>query len=263
MLAWIVSTHRVVASAPPHHSEGAIRQSADLPKPLSQSIKAGRLRLIKSFQAKAGLHGYLVERHGRYGVLYGFHGYLLAGQLISPDGRNLSDVYARRYMPVTSLASIVGMLKAKGRMVTLGAKGQAPTLYVFEDPNCIYCHRLDEMLKPFLKSGKLKMDVILVGLLKASSMAKTVAILRAKNPQKAFWENEKKFNLMEEEGGIPAATSLPARLVKVIKFNQTMMMKAGFNGTPGLIYKNHSGKWISINGLPPEKDLTQMIHSVS
>ncbi len=256
----VVGIHIVQGAAPESASSPGIEKGIlhTLPPALTYSIQQGRLKLMRTFSAQAGMTGYLVERNGHYGILYGRDGYLFAGELIGPDGSNLTAQYVRQYLPKTDFKNIVHALERNGHLVELGNQS-APVLYIFEDPNCIYCHKLDVLLNPLIQEGKVRVKIALVGFLKPSSMGKATAILTAKDKVSAFEYNEHHFNELTEEGGIKPQTPPLSGWLKIIQVNQELMQKAGLQGTPGILYKNHSGQWIAVDGLPPKARLLEML----
>lgn len=224
----------------------------ELPSVLQQSVKAGKLKVIKQFDtAKSGLKGYVVEQSGQYQVVYGEDDYLFVGQLISPDGDSLTATYTDKYVPQPDLSQTVAKLKKEGHLIQQGPDN-APVLYVFADPNCIYCHRFYQAVEPLTKAGKLQVQWALVGFLKPSSMGRAAAILSAKKPLEALAENEAGFDEDKEEGGIKAIDSPDPKLKKLIEQRAKDMAEAGGRGTPTVVYKKDDKQWGMKPGMPPK-----------
>jgi len=220
-----------------------------LPGTLATLVRLHKVEVEKTFATSApGLTGYLVKQGGQYSILYGSGAYLLAGALIGPDGRNLTADYKDQYAPKPDDAGLVKQIDADQTVFTLGTQG--PLLYAFEDPNCIFCHKLDQQTAPLIAAGKLRVKVVLVSFLKADSAARAAAILTAQSPAKAMAENEAKYSTATEEGGYPAGPEPGPDLMDTLKRHLNWMQQAGSSGTPTLVYQTADGKWTARSGDP-------------
>lgn len=231
-------------------SHSAKPDTQELPQVLQQSVKSGKLKVVKRFDtAKPGLKGYVVEQSGQYQVIYGEDNYLMIGQLISPEGDNLSASYKDKYVPKPDLAKTVSKLKKEGHLVQQGPD-DAPVLYAFADPNCIYCHRFYDAVTPLAKAGKIQVQWAMVGFLKSSSMGRAAAILSADDPAAAMAKNEAGFDEDKEEGGIEPVDSPDPALQKLIKQRGKDMAQAGGRGTPTILYRKGADQWGMKPGMP-------------
>ena len=155
---------------------------ADLPEALQQSVKSGQLEVVRSFKTDVpGLTGYVLSRSGQHQIVYSENGYLIIGRIVSPDGENLSAAYTDKYVPKPDLAKIAQQLEATGHLVQQGPD-KAPKIYVFADPNCIYCHKFSDQAAPLVKNDKLQLQWAMVGFLKDTSAGRAAAILTADDP---------------------------------------------------------------------------------
>ncbi|GAB3679697.1 thiol:disulfide interchange protein DsbG [Salinisphaera aquimarina] len=223
--------------------------NAELPPVLQQAIDGGTLTVNKQFETDVpGVTGYVIERGGRHQIVYGEAGYLFMGQLVSPDGKNLSADYADKYMPKPDLAKVVEQLKDTGQLIQQGPD-DAPLMYVFADPNCTYCHRFYEQADALVKAGKLQLQWAMVGFVKASSTGRAAAILSADDPLAALIENEAGFDEETENGGIAPVESPAGEIKTVLDSHAKQMAAAGGTGTPMLLYQQ-DGKWVSRTGAP-------------
>ncbi|HET7315238.1 thiol:disulfide interchange protein DsbG [Salinisphaera sp.] len=228
----------------------------DLPPVLQEAVKAGQLKVNKQFKTDVpGMTGYILEQNGQHQIVYGDHGYLFVGKLISPDGKNMSAEYSDKYVPKPNVSKVVDQLKSSGHLVQQGPD-DAPVLYVFADPNCIYCHRFYQRVQPLVEAGKLQLQWAMVGFLKKSSMGRAAAILSADDPAKALVENENGFDEDTENGGIEPVENVPDELKNVIDTYYRRMAAAGGNGTPTVLYKNDD-QWAAKIGLPSKDWLNQ------
>lgn len=220
------------------------------PSVLQDMVDAGELRVLAQFPtSKDGLTGYIVQRGGYQTVVYSEGGYLMLGPLYGPDGKNLSRQYAQQYQP-RIIGQVLESLDSD-YLITQGP-ADAPTLYVFADPNCIYCHQLYQRVQPLVKAGRLQIHWIMVGVLGPSSVGRAAAILAAEDPATALAKNESGFQPQAEQGGItPMQTS--EQLARVLERHRQAMFSIGGTGTPTIVFSGPQGLWRSRVGVPSEQ----------
>lgn len=236
--------------------------AGDLPPALAKAVDSGSLEVKRQFKTDVpGVTGYVLEKNGQHQIVYGDHGYLFMGQLVSPKGENLSAQYTDKYVPKPDAAKVVNELKKTGHLVQQGPD-DAPVLYVFADPNCIYCHRFYQQAESLVKAGKLRLQWAMVGFLKSSSPGRAAAILSARDPAKALVENENGFDEQSENGGIKPVDSPSDKIEKALDAHAKQMSEAGGTGTPTLLYR-HDGGWAAKVGAPGKAWLKHYVESQS
>jgi len=151
----------------------------------------------------------------------------------------------------TDVAGTIKQLESAGKLVIEGPDS-APRLYVFADPNCIFCNRFYNMAEPLVRAGKLQLRWAMVGFLKPTSMGRSAAILSADDPLQALRANEAKFNANAEQGGIAPVQQVDPSMQALINRNFTAMQAVGGTGTPTLLYRSDKGDWAVRVGLPPK-----------
>ncbi len=160
--------------------------------------------------------------------------YLATGPVFSMDGENLTLDAASSHglvvKPMLPEELARAAMAAKG--FTMGHRG--PLVVAFEDPNCIYCHKLSQEAAPLLAAGKLRLRVVPVGFLKPDSARKSAAVLAAQEPSKAWERNEAIFDDSTEVGGIAPAEPTSPTLADV-KANTELLSKSGALGTPVMV----------------------------
>lgn len=230
----------------------ATRSSAPpLPPTLADLVKSGKLKVVSNFATEVpGLTGYLVSSpDGSTQVVFGEGGYLFVGHVISPKGADLTNAYHERYRPKPNYAAVVSGLDAQGHLISEG-RSTAPLLYVFADPNCIFCYHFYRMAEPLVSSGKLQLRWVLVAFLQSTSGPKATAILSARDPRAALHADEDRFDVSHESGGVPPASSQVKTLQDVLQAHVSAMDTIGSNGTPTLLYRDTQGHWATAIGLP-------------
>ncbi|MDA8028716.1 MAG: thioredoxin fold domain-containing protein [Nitrospiraceae bacterium] len=133
-------------------------------------------------------------------------------------------------------------------------------LWVYFNPDCSYCHRLWMALLGISDLTAVWIPVTFS--LKPSSLARSAAILSAKDPAVALAQNEEAFNDLREEGGYPVSLPLSARAREEVTRN-TMLLRlwTGKVATPTLLYRDTRGEVQESIGLPA--DISGMIATIA
>jgi thiol:disulfide interchange protein DsbG len=246
-----VPAARAAGRSPPVHPSPA------LPPVLATLVTSGKLKVLSQFTTEVpGLTGYVVHNADGTQVVYGEHGYLFVGHLISPRGSDLTDNYRERYTPKPDYSAVVHQLDRGGHLIHEGPAA-APLLYVFADPNCSICYRFYRLAEPLVSSRRLQLRWAMVAFLQASSTAKATAILSARDPRAALHADEDRFDTTHESGGIAPAQSADKGLQGVLQAHMSAMDTVGGVGTPTLLYRDDRGHWAAIVGLPTGDWLNQ------
>lgn len=233
--------------------------SSALPHPLASLVSTGKLKVVSQFATEVpGLTGYIISNGHGSQVVYGEHGYLFVGHLISPAGADLTDGYRDRYGPKPDYAAVVRRLDSGGHLISEG-RATAPLLYVFADPNCIFCYHFYRMAEPLVAAGRLQLRWVMVAFLQSSSAAKAAAILAARNPLAALHMDEDRFDTAHEAGGIAPARAPEKTAQDVLKAHLAAMDTLGAMGTPTLLYRDGHGRWSAQVGLPTKAWLMRYV----
>jgi thiol:disulfide interchange protein DsbG len=167
-----------------------------------------------------------------------------------------ADQPAPSYLPAASAPSF---LNAPAIVEGASGKDVKSTIYVFMDPNCIFCHYAWKALQPYEAAG-LQVHWIPMGFLKPDSPGKAAALLESSNGPALLHQLETKFSEKDESGGIaPLAKIQPATQTK-LDGNMKTFQTLGFDGTPTIIYRASGGRWADISGLPPLSSLPAMLN---
>ena len=125
-------------------------------------------------------------------------------------------------------------------------------IWIYFDPNCIFCNRLWEEMKPY--AGEVTAHWIPVGFLKKDdSLRKATGILQSRNPAAALRENEDRFDTESEEGGYPLPEKLDPAVEVAVNTNAIGLGQAtGELSTPTIVFRGTDGKVHRVMGLPPD-----------
>jgi thiol:disulfide interchange protein DsbG len=231
--------------------------ASTLPAPV-QALAARGILVGKSFTAEAGLTGWVVTRQGRTGIVYTTPDkqHLIVGSLVDANGRDLTPVYAATYVPKPDLGSLYKQLDG-ARYVAQGTAASKNVIYVFFDPNCVFCHFAWRALQPYVKAG-LQVRWVPVGFLKPTSAPRAAAILEAKAPVQALQFNEEHFVPATEDGGIIPVSTMNPETLRTLTINRALMDAFGSDGTPTIVWKDRHGEVQAKSGMPPLSELSAM-----
>jgi len=232
----------------------AAKDGAAVPAPIKGLQKLG-FEVVSEFDAPGGLRGFA-------GVVGGQQP---AAAYLTPDGKHvvvgsLFDAQGNDVGRDLLTAKVAGPMTAKiwsqleNSAWVADGKADAPrVVYTFGDANCPYCHRFWDAARPWVDAGKVQLRHIMVGVIREDSPGKAAAIIGAKDPSAALLENERGF----ERGGIkPVAIS--ADVGRKLEANQALMVELGFQGTPGILFKDAEGNVQRRSGMPQGNDLELM-----
>ncbi len=128
----------------------------------------------------------------------------------------------------------------------------AHVIYVFFDPNCPYCHKVYEMLRPQVQRGDVELRWIPLASLMTTSLGKAATMLEAKDPTEAFYRNERGFS--QETGSFGGIEEEPAPredTLRKLKVNLALLKRSGFDAVPALLFRTKDGKADITRGAPP------------
>ncbi len=243
LLARIALTMTVVAAS------SCTQAGESYPKVIQGAVDNG-VKVVRTFPAASGLTGWVLSEDGRQSIVYttADKKSLLLGTLIDEDGANLSSRYAEKYIPKQDIGVLFKELEKSTYVAEGQVKDPKSVIYVFVDANCPFCHFTWKALQPYEKVG-LQVRWVLVATLGPTSMPKAVEVLAATDKTAAFRK-------MEENHGkswAPSAQSAESGkqpITESIRRNGELMEKFGVAGTPGLVWKDKSGKVLVKGGMP-------------
>lgn len=234
---------------------------------LVRNSSSGQYHALRVFQGPHGLTGVVVQTGDNANStsvvwISPDQAAVIAGTLFDASATDLNEAalvnLGFRLRPAESLqrASV-----AVAHPLVAGGAG--PILTAFIDANCSYCHLLYQQLMPYVSSGKVRVRFVMVGVIKADSNARAIAILSSRDPLAALKRDQDQFDAEAEEGGFPIqGTSASPAAATAVAANNTLISKSGINGTPAFLYCSKSkGTVQQLVGLP--QDLPQFLTDLS
>lgn len=232
------------------------------------NLTKGQAAIVTSFQSLGNLEGFVVKpaggQQGQPTIIYADKNgqFAVVGALLTPTGDNQSNLDNQKYIVSTIAAK--ALTEAPNTAWILDGSPKAKHMaYVVADPNCIYCNKLYQVTRPYVKSGDLAMRWIWVGFLKNTSAGLAQAILAAKDPIAAMAQDENGFNASLEQGGLTPLANPPKDVIDKFNQNMSFLSQFQFPGTPVIIYQDQQGKPQAAFGLPMGPDLEKTINSMA
>lgn len=210
--------------------------------------------IIKSFETPApGVTGYVIESgDAKTGIVYGLGDYVLSGALMDAQGKNLTEQYAASQLPKPDYGAVAELLAQDSYLVSEGPE-DAPEIYVFADPNCVFCHKFWQQTRDWVAEGKVQLHWVMVAFLKPSSLGYSAAIMAAEDRAGALRAFEESFG--QNGAGIRELDPIPTELKAALDEHRQQMAALDFSGTPGLLFKDASGQWQGQTGVPRKSAL--------
>lgn len=207
----------------------------NFPAPI-EALRERGVEILDTFDAPSQLKGYAALYQGRPMAIYltSDQQHAIIGRLLNAQADDLTAPIIDEKISRPQSEILWQKLESDTHWVAEGSKKAKTVVYVFTDPNCPYCKRLWENVQPWVKSGKVQIRHIPVGVLGESSQKKAAFILAAKDPLKALVDNESG----KKAAGEPAVADKQAQQ---LQDNITLMQQLGASGTPAILYRDDSG----------------------
>ena len=220
------------------------------------TIEEHGLEVFGEFDAPGGLRGFAgvvgQQPVAAYVTPDGEH--VLVGQLINVAGKDVGAKHLQRLVAKPMSDRIWSQLE-DSTWVADGADDAPRVVYTFSDPNCPFCNRFWQAARPWVEAGKVQIRHVMVGVIKADSANKVAAILTAPSPSAMLARNEREF----AGGGIDGSATVPSRVRGQLDANQRLMHELGFQGTPGILFRDADGVVQRRAGMPTASDLPTVL----
>ncbi len=221
-----------------------------------EAIEAQGFEVLGEFDAPSGLRGFAgvagQQPVAVYATNEGEHA--VVGTLINAKGEDIGAEALQRLVAGPMSACTWALLEASEWIVD--GKADAPrVIYTFSDPNCPFCNKFWSAARPWVDSGKVQLRHIMVGVIRPDSANKVATIMTASSPSEALRRNETSYS----SGGIKPAASVPANVRATLDANQRLMVQLGFQGTPGILFRDDNGTVQRRAGMPAPDDLATVL----
>jgi thiol:disulfide interchange protein DsbG len=180
--------------------------------------------------------------------------HVLAGNLFDDKGQDLSEAPLQKlvYEPMTKA---MWTQMESSTWIADGAKTAPKVIYLFSDANCPYCNMFWEQARPWVKSGKVQLRHIMVGVIREDSAAKAAALLSDTNPEIALQKHEQ----AGRSSTLKALDKIPKDIQAKLDANMKLMEDMGLSATPSIFYKDENGNVQQQQGAPRPEVLAKMM----
>lgn len=254
-LAGIAGCSRAGETAPASgtSSRSVAAPAASTSRPaVIDTVESQGFEVYGEFNAPGGLRGFAGLAGQRPTAVYVTPdgGHAVIGMLIDAKGVDVGQAELQRLVAGPMSKRIWDQLE-KSHWVADGREDAPRVVYMFSDPNCPYCHRFWTAARPWVDAGKVQLRHVLVGVIRDDSANKVAAILGDASPSDALARNERTY----DTGGVKNAATVPAKVRKQLDDNERLMLELGFQGTPGILFRDSAGVVQRRSGMPPAADL--------
>ena len=217
-----------------------------------EAIEAQGFKVLGQFDAPSGLRGYAgiagQQPVAVYATADGQHA--VVGTLINVKGEDAGADALQRLVAKPMSKRTWAQLDAS-EWIADGKPDAPRVVYTFSDPNCPFCNRFWAAARPWVDSGKVQLRHIMVGVIRPDSANKVATIYAAASPSEALARNERAY----ATGGIKPAATVPADVRQKLDANEKLMIELGFQGTPGILFRDEKGFVQHRSGMPAASDL--------
>jgi thiol:disulfide interchange protein DsbG len=229
---------------------------ASEPLPLAvQQVEKQGVKIIKEIKTEGGLRGW-VGQYQDMGVTVwltpdGKHA--VSGYLYDEKGQNLSEAVFNQEIYIPQGRKLWAQLSA-AKSIKEGNPAAKRKIVVFADPFCPYCKQFWAAAQPWVASGKVELNTLLVAVLNPKSGPYASSILNAADPAKAWSE----YELSNGKKRPKSTEGTTKETFNILQYNQKLMDETGANATPAIYYMNEKNELQQVIGMPDEKQLEAM-----
>ncbi|HET7267691.1 MAG TPA: thiol:disulfide interchange protein DsbG [Oleiagrimonas sp.] len=221
---------------------------------VENALSASGMKINGKLDAPDGYQGFVGQYRGRKLPVYvmpdGKH--LIIGTMYDLSGHDLTTPAMRQ---VSAFTEAQWKTLEKSTWVAEGDADAKRVVYVFTDTECPYCHKFWKASQPWVNGGDVQVRNILVAVISPKSLPRAAGILTAADPAMAWTSNEANFGNKDA----PVNADVSAAAERKIKANNDLMVRLGFYGTPGVVYKDADGTIHTVHGLPPDPERLKAI----
>ncbi|KAF5308370.1 hypothetical protein FQR65_LT18201 [Abscondita terminalis] len=154
---------------------------------LKNKLEKEGYNFVKKIDAPEGMEGWTGYKDEYPSTLFiaKDQKHYIVGDLFDASGKNLTEQAINTHVKGAVLDEIWKSLE-KSTWIQDGDTNAKKIVYVFNDPNCPYCHTFWQQARPFVASGKVQLRHIMVGVIRPSSKGQAATILNSANPAEIF-----------------------------------------------------------------------------
>lgn len=235
---------------------------SELPNILKVAAESRGWKVLHKFKTESTMTGWIVIVNSRREVAYtDDKGYLVLGELVTPDGRSMNMQYLDEHRDEVDVELVLS--KATTLDISTASKQKLidkKPVYVFYEPYCQFCSAIYTAIGPYIDAGH-PVKIIPVGFLSDGSRGQPKSsdllhyIMSSEKPHEMLAKHEKrtldlKFN-----------TPAPAEFNQKIDANLRIMEELEIGGTPALIVPDDNNGYRIIKNMVQMADLPEIFKS--
>lgn len=217
----------------------------EVPKILKFANETRGWQILNKFDTDTTLTGWIVNTgQGRQVAYTDSNGFLLLGELVSPDGVLLNTQYLSNNQPSYDFEGIL----RSATFIDINPSADNRSLIVFFEPHCPVCSVIYAALKPYINAGH-PVKFLPVSFLsdgtqgRPSSDDVIYSIMTADNPLVFLDDHES--SVLKSDDIKSADDEFKSHLVE----NLSIMRQLGISGTPSLLIPKEGGGYIIQNNM--------------
>lgn len=224
--------------------------------PAVKSFEKQGIKIVKKITTPGGEEAWLGDFQGAGVTIFltPDKDHAISGYLYDKHGKNISEEIFKKELYIPEGKRMWKRLLDSKPLIE--GKANAPRkVIVFADPYCPYCKLFWNAAQPWVSSGDIQLNTLMVAFLNPQSGRTATAILNAKDPASA-WRD------YELSGGkkIPKFTgTTPIETFNLLQYHQRMMDKLGAQATPSIYYLNENNELQQFIGMPDEMKLNEIM----
>lgn len=232
-----------------------LASAKDALPPAVQQIEKQGITIIKEIKTDGGLRSWLGKYQDMGVTIWltpdGKHA--ISGYLYNEKGENLSEAIFQQQLYAPEGRKLWGKFQA-AQGIKEGSPQATHKVIVFADQFCPYCKQFWAAAQPWVTTGKVELNTLLVAVMNPQSGRYASAILSAANPAGAWRE----YELSNGKKLPPFPEKTRKETFDALQHNQRLMDEAGANATPAIYYMNEKQELQQVVGMPDEKQLEAM-----
>ncbi|HEX7381820.1 MAG TPA: thiol:disulfide interchange protein DsbG [Nevskiaceae bacterium] len=237
-------------TAPDATRPAATETPASAASVVQHALAGTGLHVIGTLEAPAGYHGFIARYRNHEVPVYALPGgrHLVLGTLLDLHGNDLTSPALDRGFGGISIDEAQWHALEAAAWFASGS-GDAPrVVYAFVDSRCPFCRQLWEESRPWRDAGAIQLRGIPVAVLTPQSLPEAAEALAAPDPEAAWARIERR------PGNAQRATPVvpPASAIAKVRANGRLMASLGFNGTPGIVWRDPQGRIHALQGVPTD-----------
>lgn len=241
--------------APAASHAAAAETPASAASVVQHALAGTGLQVIGALEAPAGYSGFIARYRDHEVPIYALPDgqHLVLGTLLDLQGRDLTSPALDRSFGGISIDGAQWRALESAAWFASGSTDAPRIVYAFVDSRCPFCHQLWRESRPWRARGAIQLRGIPVAVLTPESLPEAAEVLGASDPG-AAWERA------EGQSGSAhrtVETAPPAAAVAKVRANNRLMASLGFNGTPGIVWRDPQGRIHALQGVPTDpRDLS-------